>query len=76
MRAELAAERDETIGVLRRARGLLGLVEPESLRAPLAALFAARAEELARTRSVLGEPVVFAVQMAQALVLEDLRRAQ
>lgn len=76
VRARLAAERDETIAVLERAVPLVDLIEPESLRAPLAGLFRARAQELRQVRSVLGQPVVFAVQLAEALIVEEMRRGQ
>lgn len=76
VRAQLAAERDETIAVLQRAVPLVDLVEPESLRAPLSGLLRARAQELRHVRSVIGQSVVFAVQIAEALIVEEMRRSQ
>lgn len=75
-RAQLAQEKADAIAVIVTARTLLHLVEPETMRVSLDYLFRATLERIRRARTLLGLPVVYVLDMASAIVMEQARREQ
>lgn len=67
VRAELLAERDATIALFQAAQDNLAVVEPEGLREPLRWFFAAKVQLCRGHSSILGLPLNYAIQMAEAI---------
>ncbi len=60
--------------LLTRALDLLDLVEPPAAREPIRQMFRATIELCAVSGSLLGHPVRYVLELAQALVDHDLAR--
>lgn len=59
--------------LLSEALNHIDLIEPPGAREPIRHMFRAAIEICVTSRSLLGKPVVFALDLAQALVDEDRR---
>lgn len=70
VRRDLLAERDATIRLFEAAQANLAVVEPQSLREPLRWFFAAKVQQCRAHSSILGLPLNYAIQMAEAVTAQ------
>lgn len=70
IRAQLLAERDAAISLLLDAQAKLGIIRPESIRAPILLMLRATVELCEAHRSILGLPVNHALDLAKQITAE------